>query len=567
MLCFPGHSAHVTNVRFSADEQRVITTGGADNSIFQWRFYEAGVDEADEESLALSSANEFFDEGTDSEDSDVGEIDSDIERETCVDEYVRCEAKEKSASVMKARQARVDSNQPVSRQTPPSTGVKLEYVHGYRGYDCRNNLFFTNEGHVVYHVAAVGIVLDLETQTQSHYVKHTDDILCLGMHPSGSIVATGQIGRVPEIHVWDTASKKTLSILKNGHERGVCAVDFSRDGRRIASVGVDNEHCIVVWDWSKGTLLATARGHKDKIFVVGWSITQPDSLVTGGVRHIKFWKLAGSSFTSKRGIFGKKGKSDSMLCVAFAKDGDTLSGGANGLAYRWRGNTLIGTIKCHTGPLYSIFAIGELYLTGGKDGTIGMWDSDFAQCLKRYEVNASSVAADSPSLTRDVPPIRAVAAKHNDAGAVEVGTIIAGTTSGDIFEVSAEGVVSVHAQGHGEGEVWALASHPTSSAFVSGGDDGTLRVWDATTHKMLNWHKAGGKDKKQGIRSVAMSPTGKLIAVGTFGGKVIVYQHGLQITELASWTHRKKEISDLKFSPGKYLGPFPHCHPGTSARR
>ena len=33
-----GHSSHVTNVRFTQDKSRVISIGGADHAIFQWRF-------------------------------------------------------------------------------------------------------------------------------------------------------------------------------------------------------------------------------------------------------------------------------------------------------------------------------------------------------------------------------------------------------------------------------------------------------------------------------------------------------------------------------------------------
>ena len=42
-----GHSAHVTNVRFSADKQRVISTGGADHAVFQWRYLQDGHTEGD----------------------------------------------------------------------------------------------------------------------------------------------------------------------------------------------------------------------------------------------------------------------------------------------------------------------------------------------------------------------------------------------------------------------------------------------------------------------------------------------------------------------------------------
>lgn len=40
---YVGHSAHVTNCRFSADNQRVITTGGADHAVFQWRYLPEGI--------------------------------------------------------------------------------------------------------------------------------------------------------------------------------------------------------------------------------------------------------------------------------------------------------------------------------------------------------------------------------------------------------------------------------------------------------------------------------------------------------------------------------------------
>ena len=38
-----GHSAHVTNVRFSRAKDRLITTGGADRAIFQWSVHRAGA--------------------------------------------------------------------------------------------------------------------------------------------------------------------------------------------------------------------------------------------------------------------------------------------------------------------------------------------------------------------------------------------------------------------------------------------------------------------------------------------------------------------------------------------
>ena len=63
----------------------------------------------------------------------------------------------------------------------------------YRGYDCRNNLFYLQNGDIVYHVAALGIIHNTVKNTQRFYNAHTDDVLCLCIHPVKDIVATGQV--------------------------------------------------------------------------------------------------------------------------------------------------------------------------------------------------------------------------------------------------------------------------------------------------------------------------------------------------------------------------------------
>lgn len=65
----------------------------------------------------------------------------------------------------------------------------------YRGYDCRNNLFYTQAGEIVFHVAAVGVVYNRENHSQRFYTAHTDDILCLAIHPAKDYVATGQVSQ------------------------------------------------------------------------------------------------------------------------------------------------------------------------------------------------------------------------------------------------------------------------------------------------------------------------------------------------------------------------------------
>lgn len=142
----------------------------------------------------------------------------------------------------------------------------------YRGYDCRSNLFYTQTGEIVYHVAAIGVVYNRQQNTQRFYMGHDDDILCLAIHPLKDFVATGQVaktysslfffffnsywlsdgwmgvfllnwmkytarnklvllfsqvGRDSSIHIWDIETLKPMSVLKGFHQLGVCTLDFS----------------------------------------------------------------------------------------------------------------------------------------------------------------------------------------------------------------------------------------------------------------------------------------------------------------------------------------------------
>ena len=63
--------------------------------------------------------------------------------------------------------------------------LSLEFIHGYQGFDTRNNLHYLPEGDIVYHAAGAGIVLSTANGVQSFYLEHTDDIICLttNQHP------------------------------------------------------------------------------------------------------------------------------------------------------------------------------------------------------------------------------------------------------------------------------------------------------------------------------------------------------------------------------------------------
>lgn len=413
-------------------------------------------------------------------------------------------------------------------------------MFGYRGFDCRNNLHYLNDGtDIIFHTAAAGIVQNLSTGSQSFYLEHTDDILCLtvNQHPKyRNVVATSQIGTTPSIHVWDAMTKHTLSMLRCFHSKGVNYVNFSATGKLLVSVGVDPEHTITVWRWQEGAKVASRGGHLERIFVVEFRPDSDTQFVSVGVKHMKFWTLAGSALLYKKGVIGSLGaaKMQTMLSVAFGANNLTFTGAINGDVYVWKDHFLIRLVaKAHTGPVFTMYTTlrDGLIVTGGKErptkegGAVKLWDQEMKRC-RAFQLETGQLVECVRSVCRGK------------------GKILVGTKDGEIIEVGEKNAASnILIDGHMEGEIWGLATHPSKDLFISASNDGTARIWDLADKKLLNKVSLG-----HAARCAAYSPDGEMVAIGMKNGEFVI----LLVNSLKVWgkkRDRKSAIQDIRISP------------------
>lgn len=259
---------------------------------------------------------------------------------------------------------------PPSRPPPQSTGtlpaskLVLHHVHGYRGVDCRDNVHFTGDGELLYFVAGVAVVADIDRNTQRFFTGHDDDIVSVALHPDGTTVATGQIGRHATVCIWDSRTGRLITKLQKVAERRAASLSFSPDGARLIVVGGDDHHTIKVLDWRRASVsvISEARGHGNDVLAVRYnpyltlssSIGGPD-IVQCGAKHLKFWATAkGGSLTTVTPSSSKTGPkvklSQNFLCVAFFPDASTVVGAASGDILQFRGQELASVLpNAHQG--------------------------------------------------------------------------------------------------------------------------------------------------------------------------------------------------------------------------
>ena len=86
---------------------------------------------------------------------------------------------------------------------PPLTELEIEWVHGYRCRDSRNNIGMLADGSIAYHAAALGVVYNSAEHSQRFFNVHTDDVTAIAFSSDLRLVATGELGPKPLICIWD----------------------------------------------------------------------------------------------------------------------------------------------------------------------------------------------------------------------------------------------------------------------------------------------------------------------------------------------------------------------------
>jgi WD40 repeat protein/serine/threonine protein kinase len=346
------------------------------------------------------------------------------------------------------------------------------------------------------------------------------------------LVSAGTDGR----RFWDLQTGR-LERTFRGVNSATLMATFSPNGDRLVFAGCDKT--VQVWDWPSGQEVLALRGHTDVVTAVAFSSDGHRLFSASPDGTIRVWDgtpLAAGGAATGRPLQGHQGP---VIGLAFSPDGRYLATGAlDGTARLWD----VGARKLmHTLPGQDVSTVafrdcGRRLTTVSTDGTLVQWDPATGERRRTLRAHLGPIrnanfgagfSADGErlaSLSKD----GAVRVWETDSGrevvSIPPGTrlpitaflspdgqrvAVAGVGSLSLLEVASKKPVaawsiSVH---HG---VYHLAISPDGSCLATASWDGTVRVWEIKSGKLLRTFR-----HSEGVACVAFHPNGRQLASGS----------------------------------------------------
>jgi WD40 repeat protein len=130
------------------------------------------------------------------------------------------------------------------------------------GLTCTNGnslAFITAANCVIYPAGCTIVLYYVKLNQYSHIINPSKKpISCVCSSPDDKLIAYGECGHSPCVHVWDvsTSSPNRVAALQ-GHKFGISCLCFSPNLRYLISVGYQHDQTINIWDWKQGTKIAS----------------------------------------------------------------------------------------------------------------------------------------------------------------------------------------------------------------------------------------------------------------------------------------------------------------------
>lgn len=272
-----------------------------------------------------------------------------------------------------------------------SIALEVEYCIGHNSVS-QGVCYHPNSEHFLF---SSGWSVGIGSLTNQHYQEflraHDNVVSCVTLSPSGSLIASGQIGENSDIYVWDFNSRKAIHRFEE-HDHGIVKLAFSHDEKILASIGNDDDGKLIFWDMSNGCIIAASSKLPKGTMCLAFGgfvrdIKRRDTnmyqLCTGGSDGLHLWQL--NPYNGELNVIKLVGDVRATInrritTLMFSSDLEELYGSSSSgdfVVANMRSQRITQAVVASKRGLLAISAYKDGLLTGGGDGVVKVFSRDY----------------------------------------------------------------------------------------------------------------------------------------------------------------------------------------------
>lgn len=211
-----------------------------------------------------------------------------------------------------------------------------------------------------------------------------DRVLALAFSPDGTTLAVGggEASRSGELTLWNVADGKLVRTFADAHSDTVYGVDFSADGKLLASAAADK--FVKVFDLSTGKHVRSYEGHTHHVMDVSWKGDGTTLASAGADNAIKVWNA--ETGEQSRTITTYKKQVTSLSFIGMEDDFISCSGDKRVFRHKASNGGTVREFKGCPDYVYcsTTTSDGAIVAAGCEDGVLRVWNGKDAKEIASF---------------------------------------------------------------------------------------------------------------------------------------------------------------------------------------